>query len=299
MTSRIDHHRPQYPDVEGLFKKSYHLEMVSDAARTETISLALSKALRADSVFCELGCGTGLFTIQAAARCRKAYAVELDPDMVKIASDNINSSRWRDKIELIPGDALRVDLPEKVDVVFAEMMSIWGVEEPQVLVANRARRDFLKPGGVMLPERIVNLVELGWYNFRVREIITMEATTPLFTGILPPAVLTERRACHIMDFSAVVSPNLGARVELDAIAAGRINCAVLSSYVQMGPDVVFSGSDTLMPRTVVPLVEEVVVRFGDRLRFQASARARSDWKETLFAADVIGKGPQKGVGEVP
>jgi predicted RNA methylase len=290
--SRIDHHRPQFPDTSGFFKKSYHLEMVTDPTRTESVFRALRRALRPDDVFCELGCGTAIFSIFAAERCKKVYAVEMDPKMVEIAAENIRKSRFADRIELIDGDALEVPLPasrngdgsEHVDTVFCEMMSIWCVEEPQVPIANRARRDLLKHGGQMLPLRIVNLVELGYHPFRVGDI-AIKAAIPLFTGVARPAVMTERRVCKVLDFSDVVSPDLGADIELDAIASGQVNCAILSSVVQLGPEVVFSGSDSLMPPTVVPLSEEVPVKAGGRLRFRASVRARSDMGEATFLVE--------------
>ena len=288
MTSRIDHHRPQYADLLGQFKKSYHLEMVSDKARTEAIETALQQALLdPEAVFCELGCGTGLFTIQAARSCRRAYAVEIDPVMVDVAQANFAACRYRDRIDLIAGDALAVKLPHeaKVDLVLCEMMSIWCIDEPQVPVANRARSHFLKPGGMLLPQRIVNLVELGSYNFRPHDVL-MEAAIPLFTGIPAPVVMTERRLCKVLDFARPVDPDLSVALDLQAVVSGTINCAVLTSIVQMGPRVAFSGSDSLMPPTVVPLREPVVVTAGNPIHFRASVRAWSDIGEATFVAEV-------------
>lgn len=288
MTSRIEHHRPQYPDLFGQFKKSYHLELISDKARTEAIAMALQQALLdPEAVFCELGCGTGLFTIQAARSCRKAYAVEIDPVMLEVARKNFLACRYRDRIELIAGDALKTELPDeaRADILLCEMMSIWCIEEPQVPVVNRALGHFLKPGGVVLPQRIVNLVELGTYNFRVNDVI-MESAIPLFTGIAAPAVLTERRVCKVLDFTAPVDLDLSVALDLEAVASGTVNCAVLTSIVQLGPRVVFSGSDSLMPRTVVPLHEPVAVTVGDRIHFRASVRAWSDIGEAKFVAEV-------------
>jgi predicted RNA methylase len=289
--SRIDHHRPQFPDASGFFKKSYHLEMVTDPIRTDAVFRALRRALRPSDVFCELGCGTGIFSIYAAERCGKVYAVEMDPKMVEIAAENIRKSRFADRIELIHGDALEFERQhsealERFDVVFCEMMSIWGIEEPQVPVANRARRDLLKPGGLLLPLRIVNLVELGHHPFRVGDI-DMKAAIPLFTGVARPAVMTERRVCRVLDFSDIVSADLGADTELNAIVSGPVNCAILSSVVQLGPEVAFSGSDSLMPQTVVPLSEEISVKAGDSIRFRAAVRARSDMGEATFLAEVV------------
>jgi predicted RNA methylase len=283
--TRIEHHRPQYPDQFGQFRRAYHLEMVADRARTEAIYSALQRCLRADMVFCELGCGSGIFSVFAAHWCRKVYAVEQDPAMVEVAARNVAASRHAGKIHLVHGDARDVALPERADLVFCEMMSIWGVEEPQVPVVNHARAALLKPGGVALPLRIVNLVELGHYNFRFRDA-ELKSEMPLFTGVPRPVVFTERKACRTLDFSGEVGTDLSAEVMLPAQLAGTVNCAVLHSYVQMGPEVGFSGSDSLMPPTVVPLADEVAVRAGEVLRFRASVQAWSDLGGGLFAAEL-------------
>lgn len=285
--SRIDHHQPHYPEL-GRFKKSYHLEMVADRSRTSAIYRAVQRVLNPETVFCELGCGSGIFSLFAARLARKVYAVEIDPATARIAAANFAASPFVERIELIEGDAREVELPEKADVIFCEMMSIWTIEEPQVPVFNSTFARLLKPGGLFLPQAIVNVVEVGCYTFRFEDV-EIRAATPLFAGICPPAVLTESRVASRLDFSAPVSPDLSCEVELPAVAEGRANCARLTSIVQMGPEVVFSGSDSLMPPTVVPLEEDVLVRRGDRLLFQASAQAQSDLGGATFRVSVLGR----------
>lgn len=279
--SRIDHHMPRYPELIGQFKRSYHLEMITDRARTSAIFAALERALRPETVFCELGCGTGIFSLFAAARARRVFAIEIDPTIADTARENFARSRFGSKIELIQGDARDVHLPEKADVIFCEMMSIWAVEEPQIPVFNAAFSRHLAPGGLFLPQRIVNLVALGHYNFEIKEV-SLRAALPLFTGMRKPALFTETRVARVLDFSAPVDMDLGVNVELPAVAGGVINAACLTSIVQMGPDIVFSGSDSLMPPTVVPLHNTLTVRPGELVRFRASLRARSDLDEGYF-----------------
>jgi predicted RNA methylase len=286
--SRIDHHQPHYPEQLGQFKKSYHLEMVADQSRTSAIFRALRQVLRPETLFCELGCGSGIFSIFAARYAKKVYAVEIDPETARIAAANIARSPFANRIELIKGDAREVELPERVDVVFCEMMSIWAIEEPQVPVFNSTFPRMLKPGGLFLPQRIVNLVEVGFYNFRFEDV-EIRAATPLFAGISPPALMSESRVAGRLEFSAPVSPDLSCEVEIPVVAEGTVNCARLTSIVQMGPGVVFSGSDSLMPPTVVPLEEDVQVQPGDRLLFQTSAQAQTDLGDTTFCARVLGR----------
>ena len=241
-----------------------------------------------DDVFCELGCGTGIFSAYAAEFCHEVYSIELDPSIAAIAAANFFASRFRDKIHLIEDDAMTAVLPlgMRATVIFAEMMSIWTVDEPQVIVINRARDDILAPGGTVIPGRIVNVVELGYFPFTVRGV-ELRSALPLFTGIDGPALLTERRTARVLDFRNAVPLDLGATVELDAIMNGRINCAVLHSYVEFAPGVIFSGTDSLMPPTVIPLQADVDVKAGERVQFRATARAWTDLGEATFSARVL------------
>src|SRR4051812_27250434 len=102
--SRIDHHRPHYPDQLGQFNKSYHLEMVADRSRTSAIFRSLSQVLHSETVFCDLGCGSGIFSIFAARHARKVYAIEIDPETARVAAASIAASPYIDRIELIEGD---------------------------------------------------------------------------------------------------------------------------------------------------------------------------------------------------
>lgn len=291
--SRIDHHRPQFPDLVGQFRKSLHLEMVSDRARTNAVFEGLRRNLRQDHTFVELGCGTGIFSIFAAGLCQEVHCLELDPVVADVAEENILASPLRDKIHLHRGDAMQLDPGVMADVIFSEMMSVWCIEEPQVPVYNRACEDLLKPGGRYLPDRVVNLIELGHYDFRFGDI-EMRTAIALFTGIPKPALLTGRGIAKSLEFDGThVSTDLSAAVELQAVAEGSVNCAVLSSYVQFGPGVVFSGSDSLMPQTVIPLEEELSVTAGGWVRVDVSTRARTDLGEVAAHAIRI-EGPSKG-----
>lgn len=283
--SRVAHHQPAYPDLHGQFRRSYHLELVADDARVGSILRALEETVHPDDVFCEIGCGSGVFAIEAAKRCRKVFAIELDPETADLAEANIQSSGQADRIRVLRGDACEVSLPERSDVALCEMMSIWAVEEPLVPVTRRVVRDLLKPDGILLPLRVVNLVELGWYPYRVLEV-AVPAVVPLFTGMPRAHVMTESRVCRVLDLSEPTSLDLGGQVLVESLVGGRLNCAVLRSVVQMSPSVVFAGSDSLMPPTVVPLERPLEVRAGQRIRFRAEVRARSTLESGRFTAEL-------------
>ena len=293
--SRIAHHQPAYEDLRGQFRKSYHLEMVLDQARTDLIQNSLQETLQAEHIFCELGCGTGIFSIEAARHCSRVYAVEADEEIAEIARENIDRSGLGDRIELVVSDAQNWNIPEKADVILAEMMSIWAVEEPQVTVANYARRELLVDKGQFLPSKVVNIAELGYFPFE-RRGIHIPAVIPLFTGMPRPHVMTESRLCRSLDFQALVDPDLSTQTDFEAILSGEINCVVLRSLVQMTETAVFSGSDSLMPPTVVPLARPLTVTAGTELRLSAKICARCTLQADHFNIEVSTPSESPGTG---
>lgn len=280
--SRVGHHQPAYEDLHGQFRASYHLEMISDSARVSAIRGALAETLQEGDVFCEVGCGTGIFALEAARLGARVYAIESDPKMVEIARHNVERAGLEERIDILIGDAQSVRPPEPIDIALCEMMSTWAVEEPVIPTARIVLREWLAPEGQFLPSRIVNLAEIGHYPFD-HHGASMPAVMPLFTGVPQPHVLTESRVCRTLDFTTEVDLDLSVDTRFEALAAGRANCVVLRSLVQLGPSTVFSGSDSLMPPTVVPLDQELDLWPGDLLRLQTDLRARSSFEISTFS----------------
>lgn len=280
LKSRLDHHTPKYGDSIGNFHLSYHLEMVKDQERVKLITAALDEALVDGGIHCELGIGTGIFAIYAAKRCKKVYALEKDPDIFEFAKQNISKSPYQDKIELILVDAFDFQLAEKADSLLVEMMSIWGINEPQIPVMNHAIQAILKPDGQAIPRRIVNVVELGYYDFKVMGV-ECKASIPQFTGIAPPRIMTRSCVFNTFDLTQVNPTSINHSVPMAALMSGRINCARLSSLVQLSENITFFTSDSLMPQTIVPL-NELQVKAGDQITFSAAFDVRSNLEESVF-----------------
>ncbi|MTB53622.1 methyltransferase domain-containing protein [Lewinella sp. W8] len=279
-SSRIHHHTPDYQDDSGKFPLAYHLEMIRDQERVGQIFRALDEVLQPDSVHCELGVGTGLFAIYAATRCAKVYAVEKDPAVFEWAKQNIAASGVRGKIELVLADALTWHPPEKTDSLLVEMMSVWGINEPQVPIVNHARDHILKPDGRVIPEGITNLVELGEYDYDLHGV-RCPGIIPQFSGVTAPRIKTTSAVAVRYDFRRAVPMNHQVRLDLPLLAGGVVNCARLSSIVELTPSVSFYSTDSLMPQTIVPL-PGVRGRRGEVLRFSASWTCRTSLEAARF-----------------
>jgi predicted RNA methylase len=100
--TRNQHHSPHYEHGDkGNFDMAYHLEMISDHERSGLLQKGIDKLVNEDMIFCDLGCGTGVFSIHAARKAKKVYSVEYDENILEVARKNIEMSGLSEKITLI------------------------------------------------------------------------------------------------------------------------------------------------------------------------------------------------------
>lgn len=76
--------------------------------KPEIISIVLSKILKENDIFIEIGCGTGSVAIKAAKLAKKVYAVDKRVEAIATARFNIDNTGYPDNIELIEGIAPEV-----------------------------------------------------------------------------------------------------------------------------------------------------------------------------------------------
>jgi predicted RNA methylase len=263
---RTGHHNPAFNEFSGRFKQSYHLEMIRDIRRVEAIKRAIAAVANPSGSFLELGCGSGLFTKYAADKFALAIGVEGDRNMYQVASQLCGISDGNSNGAIL-GDAFELVLGRRFDVLLCEMLSTWLITEPQVPVIRRARKKFLTNGGCIIPRRVVNLFELGNFEFG-NDLVTLPVAIPQFTGIPAPTIVTASTIANQIDFEVdELSGDRSGAVEVVALADCKVNAARLSSIVDLSPGVSFYSTDTLMPLTIAPITQECIVSRGEKLIF--------------------------------
>jgi ribosomal protein L11 methyltransferase len=112
--------------------------MVRDASRVGAFEKAIKKVVKKGDKVLELGCGSGILSIIAASCGATVVAVEADRHIALLAKKNFDKYSDLD-ITLIETDAVKFinsDEAQKFDVIIAELMSIWCLEEPQTQTAS-------------------------------------------------------------------------------------------------------------------------------------------------------------------
>jgi len=112
------------------FPEIYYKIMESDQQRVNAFKKAfqLNNNFK-DATVCEVGVGTLPLTKLYMPYVKKAYLIENNPNLIPFIKKEISKYPWADRVEIIFADALTVNLPEQVDAVVGELMSIYCANE--------------------------------------------------------------------------------------------------------------------------------------------------------------------------
>lgn len=129
-----------------------HLEMLNDRTRCLAYQRAVESVVR-DKIVLDVGCGTGIlsfFAVRAGARLVLAVDMDIPPGAEEVARNNGLVNR----VQFFRGRLQDIELPvDSVDIIISEWMGGVLLMEDMLPVVLYARDRWLKPGGILLPDR--------------------------------------------------------------------------------------------------------------------------------------------------
>jgi SAM-dependent methyltransferase len=126
--------------------------MILDRVRNEAYARAIRAVVTEDSVVLDLGAGLGILGfIAAKAGAKKVYCVEPAPAIE--GAKMVAKANGLTNVEFIQATAEQLELPEQVDVIISVFTGNFLLTEDLLPSLFHARDKFLKPGGVLLPDR--------------------------------------------------------------------------------------------------------------------------------------------------
>ena len=132
----------------------YHRSLLDDESRCEAFFEAISAVVRPGDVVLDIGTGTGLLALFACqAGASRVYAVEHGA-IADVAEQLFVENGYRDRVELLRGRSVDMEVPELVDVVVSETLWNFGLGEGIVRTLADAKKRFLKPGGALIPSSV-------------------------------------------------------------------------------------------------------------------------------------------------
>jgi type I protein arginine methyltransferase len=131
-----------------------HRHYLEDRARLTAFRRAIQESVMPGAVVVDLGSGTGILGLLACqAGATRVYSIE-ETGLIELARDICQANGFADRMRFIKGLSTRVDLPEPADVILADQIGHFGFEAGLFDYFSDARRRFLKPNGVTIPQRI-------------------------------------------------------------------------------------------------------------------------------------------------
>jgi ubiquinone/menaquinone biosynthesis C-methylase UbiE len=131
-----------------------HQHYVSDEARVSAFRQALREVIKPSHVVLDFASGTGILGMLACeAGAARVYSVE-HTSLVGVSRQIAQVNGFQDRIKFIKGFTTAIELPERVDVIVADQIGFFGQSTGVVQEFLDASRRFLKPSGVLIPNRI-------------------------------------------------------------------------------------------------------------------------------------------------
>ncbi len=232
------------------FPPIYYKVMESDQTRIQAFYKAFDKLDFDNKIVCEAGIGNMVLTKHYLSKVKKAYLIENNPDLFESIQQTIQEHKWEDKVELIWGDAMQVHLPEKVDIIIGELMSIFCINEFQVPIF-RHLRQFLKPDGHLLPQNIINTIQLANTDFEEEK-----KHYPINFSRHLPTIFSLPTIVNTIDLYKINTFVVHKKISITPLLSGKVNAVYLHSMVEITEGCNFTGTDSLMPPTVCRLETE-------------------------------------------
>jgi hypothetical protein len=127
---------------------------IADQHRTDLFRRVIKEQVRPGDVVVDLGTGFGLLALVAAQQgAQHVYAIE-QADYVELARAIAADNGLSQKITFLHGNSASLELPERGDVLIAELLGQFALEEFIVEYVHDAARRFLKPSGRVIPAEI-------------------------------------------------------------------------------------------------------------------------------------------------
>ena len=131
-----------------------HARMLHDDRRTRDYIAALREAVRPGDVVLDIGTGSGVLAIAAArAGARHVYAVEAS-DIADVAERVFVTNGVQERVTLIRGWSREIELPERADLLVAEVIGNEPFEEEILETTLDARHRLLKPNARLIPHTL-------------------------------------------------------------------------------------------------------------------------------------------------
>ncbi|MEK7829805.1 MAG: 50S ribosomal protein L11 methyltransferase, partial [Acidobacteriota bacterium] len=226
----------------------------------------------------DAGAGSGILSFfAAAAGARKVYAVEYDAGLAELLRRNAALNGFAEVIEVIAGDVRELQLPVQADVLIAEMIETWLLDELQIPALNALRANRVIGAKTrMIPERYEAFAEFGHVEFNC---YGFQVPFPLHDWLyvegssgwqrLPFHPLTKPVKAFELWFNRYNDPAFKTKLRADSLTTGTVNAIRLSGVAHLTHDLTLGPTNAFNGNKVIP-IDPFAVQVGETVSLSLS-----------------------------
>ena len=130
----------------------FHRHLLADGVGTGAFVEAVRRAVRPADFVVDLGTGTGVLAV-AAAQAGAGIVIGIERTAIATRARALAAANdaW---VKVVQGASDDVRLPRVVDVLVSECLGLAGLGGAMIGAVKRARDRWLKPGGLVIPQRV-------------------------------------------------------------------------------------------------------------------------------------------------
>ena len=260
-------------------------DMVADTVRMDANAGALRQAIKPGAVVLDIGAGTGIFTLLACQYgASRVYAVEPN-DAIVVAQANVRANGWADRVQFFQERSTRISLPERVDVIISDLRSILPLFHTHLPSIIDARKRFLLPGGVQIPQadriwvapveapkeykKLVHGQQHNSYGVNLEAALRYSSNTRHKVKLKPEQLLAEPQSWTTLDYTKLETSNFSETCEWTSSRTSLCHGIVVWFDALLAEGISFSNAPgtpaTVYCQTYFPWQAPVDVQKGDKI----------------------------------
>lgn len=284
-----------------------HGRMLRDRVRVSAYVDALSAAVTPASVVLDIGTGVGLFAVVAAKLgAKRVIGVEKESS-IYIARGIAEENSVGDRVTLIRGNSLDLQLAEPADVVVSDLRGVLPPYRQHLRVIIDAKRRLAHPHAVLIPKRDALLVavvtsEQAYSSFaspwsEVEGGLNLGFARPFamncWSSVRADAgvLLGEAKQWAALNYETLTEEDISGSVVLQLNRPGTAHGLLLWFDAQLAAGIGYSNSpqrpNSAYGQAFFPFEHAVPALSGDQVRVQLRAKAHDgdylwEWDTTFL-----------------
>lgn len=266
-------------------------DMIADAERFGAYSKAIAKAVRPGDAVLEIGCGPGVFALQACrAGAKRVYAIDSE-EIVHFARELATTNGFAERMEFMQSDSRKTELPERVNVIVSDIRGSLPFFGHAIVSIEDARQRFLAPGGRLIPQRdTLKAAVIDASDFYSKLVSPWMQSTPALNlaPCLPlllngsysshfnsEQLLTEPQTWAVLDYSTGAEVCAAAELNFSIARAGTAHGICLWFETELYDGIGYSSGPgprkTIYGQVFLPWLEPVLVAEGQAIEVKLHA----------------------------